>query len=204
MLGMGTQLQLIDDSVLAVDQTKLQQSEKAGKTALEAIRVATCDETTFADFMKRAHLIVQELEQEREFMVRPLLDGKAEIDKLYKAARTPWEQVKSTCKSKIAESQQARRQHEEEARKQALAAALQEDMEGCSEALSTITPPSPIPASVSWEWVVKETKKQDMPIAFLTPDLVALGHVCKLARNSEHSPTVAGVTFERVARVGVR
>src|SRR6185369_4846051 len=120
MLGMGTQLQLIDDSVLAVDQTKLQQSEKAGKTALEAIRVATCDETTFADFMKRAHLIVQELEQEREFMVRPLLDGKAEIDKLYKAARTPWEQVKSTCKSKIAESQQARRQHEEEARAQAL------------------------------------------------------------------------------------
>jgi hypothetical protein len=197
------------DSILAVDQTKLQQSETAGNTALARLRDAHCDteeqERAFADFMNRAHTIVKDLEAEREVMVRPLLDGKSEIDKLYKAARTPWENVKALCKLKIARVQTMRRKLEDDARALALAAAQADDTDKLEAAVNALVAPTQAPgASITWEWTVKNIRKGEMPLEYLVPDMDAIKAVCRMHKHSERPPVIQGVTFERTANVGVR
>lgn len=196
-------------AVLAVDQSKLQLSESAGNDALTRLQEAHCDteeqELAFADFMKRAHVIVQDLESEREIMMRPLLDSKSEIDKLYKAARTPWESVKALCKLKIARVQTMRRKLEDDARALALSAALQGKQEELEAAVLSIEErPKSHGASITWDWTVKSFRKDVMPLEYLVPDLDAIKLVCRRHKNSEHPPVIQGIVFERAAHVGVR
>lgn len=204
---------MASEIVLAVDQTKLQQSESMGNTALALLRDAPCDtaeqEQAFVDYMRRAHIIIQDLEGEREIAVRPLIDDKSKIDSLYRAARGPWESIKAVCKRKIAAREQARRKLEDEARRQAVLSATTHDSAAFSVATSTLAAlrevaPPPIAASVTWQWVVKETHKGRMPIEYLCPDESRLAAVCRLAKNQENPPVISGVVFERIANVGVR
>lgn len=202
---MGSEL-----AILAVDQTKLQLSETAGTEALTRLQEAHCDnedqERAFADFMKRAHSIVKDLEDERETMVRPLLDSKSEIDALYKAARTPWERVKAVCKLKIANAQMYRRKLEDEARALAVQAAQEGNQAAFATAVHSLGEhiAQSTGASVTWEWVVKSFRKGEMPLEYLVPDLDAIKLVCRRHKNSERPPVIQGVLFERSAHVGVR
>jgi hypothetical protein len=195
-LGMGSEL-----AILAVDKSKLSRSETSGTEALSRLQQAPCEtdeqEALFADFMKRAHHIVADLEAERETAVRPLIDDKAKIDSLYKAARLPWEGIKMLCKGKIADRQQVKKRLEDELRAEAVQAALQGD---CIAPLVEQAPP---PASVSWEWVVKSFRKGEMPLEYLVPDLDALRLVCRRHKHSEKPPVIQGVVFERSAKVRV-
>lgn len=196
-------------AVLAVDQNKLQLSESTGKEALAVLQEAHCDteeqEVAFVDFMHRAHEIVKDLEGERETMVRPLLDSKSEIDKLYKAARTPWESVKAVCKLKLARAQMARRKLEDDARAAAIAAAAEGNQEKFDIAVHAIAerPPS-VGASITWDWTVKSFRKGEIPLEYLVPDLDAIKLVCRRHKNSERPPVIQGIVFERSANVGVR
>lgn len=201
-------------SILAVDKTKLEKSRTTGEAVLAKLQARTCttaeEAQTLTDFMNRAHVLVQDLESERETMVRPLIDSKTEIDGLYKVARSPWEQVKALCKSKVAAFHTAVRSQQEEARKRAIAAAAVGDTQAVAEAITAAPVSSKQDgASVSFEWVVAEADvlemaKHPMGQQYLIADTKSLARVCAAAKTQEHPPVVPGVKFERRARVGVK
>lgn len=197
------------DTILAVDKTKLQYAKDAALHVLAKLQATPCvtveDEQTRSDYGNRAHVIVQDLEAEREIHVRPLIDDKSTIDGLYKEARTPWETVKLQCKKDIAASQEARKKAQDAARQLAAEAARAGDTQACVVALSQVQENSkPQGAGVTWEWVATETDVSKMDPHLLLPDMAALKRICALAKNQEHPPAARGVTFERRAKVGFR
>lgn len=197
------------DTVLAVDKTKLQHAKTAGEYVLTRLQTTPCetvqDEQARADIMNRAHVLIQDLEEEREIHVRPLIDDKTLIDGLYRESRKPWEDVKAQCKKDIAAAQQARAKAQDAARTLAAAAVQAGDTAACVAALAQVQENSqPEGAGVSWEWVAVSYDVAKMDKMFLLPDTKKVAGIAHANRQSITPPKLSGVVFERRAKIGVR
>jgi hypothetical protein len=195
-------------SLLAVDHTKLQNCKLGGMQAAAKLATLPCTspdhEQAFADFLQRTQVILQDLESERETLVRPLIDDKSMIDGLHKEARKPWEDVKATCKAKIAGAQLARKKAQDEARALAAEAARGGNTEACVVALSQVQENSkPEGAAVSWEWHAMILDTRELPRDWLVIDESKVKRYCKDHAKSETIPNVPGLRFERRANVRV-
>jgi hypothetical protein len=199
-------------SVLAVDMTKLEESKSKGAMVLQALTQQTAGVTfpllpehaqAFADYHARAHIIVQDSEAERETLVRPLLDDKQRIDKMYKESRTPWEGVKALCARMIAGDQNHRIAAEAEARRLASEAASRDDVVATTAALAAIPEASkPAGVTVGSEWHAFILDTRLLPRDWLVIDEAKVKAHCKAHAKSEIIPDVPGLRFERRAKVG--
>lgn len=205
---MNTTLAL-PESILAVDRTKLEKSRTTGEAVLAKLQTRVCasaeDAQTLTDFMNRAHVIVQDHDAEYEQMVRPLLDSKNELHALFKAGKTPWEQIKTCCKKLVADYHTAVRTQQDEARRLAIAAASAGDTATVSAVIAAAPQSSKQEgASVTFEWHAILEDANVLEREFLEVSATKINAFAKQYQRSETIPSKLGIRWERRAKVGVK
>lgn len=195
----------MQDAIDPIDKTRLVTLEQTWTQALADLQDLPCENDEQARWWQERLAYVQghimDLEDERQFLVRPLIDDKTRIDKLYKAAGKPAEAVKELIKVKREKYAESILALQAEAQKTAQLAAQNGDSEACASALASI--PADL-SGVTWSWEVETVDTALLPREYWVVDYAKLQSIATDARKSEQAPVVPGVVFKRAASVSAR
>ena len=197
------------EEIVAVDRTRLEAARTYWTDVLAAVKDLPCEtpdqKQWWADQLTAAQGVLKSLDAEREELVRPLIDDKARIDGLYRAARQPAEQAKDLIKTKLAGFEERLALAQRAAQEAARLAAQAGDTEACTAALAAI--PEAVQAtgaSTQWEWVPSVLDAALVPDTFKVVDESALKRYAKAYAKQDVIPAVPGVVFERKAKISAR
>jgi hypothetical protein len=173
-----------------VDYTKLAKV-KADWTAAEgALKELPCEPT-------EEHMAWWKAE--RQVLVRPLIDDKARLDKIFKEAAAAPERTKTLIKGKLAAAAEAALALQQAAHETARLAAQAGDHEAVALALESAPE-----VGGSFVWEIESVDVKVLPEEYWVVDYAKLEALAAESRKSEKPPAVPGVTFKRTARVSAR
>jgi hypothetical protein len=198
-----------DTVIVAIDRHRLAQDAALVSDLATAARLVPCDTATAEAWwvlkLDAVHALIQELEADREVLVRPLLRDKRLVDEAFKAVTGPATALKDTIKGKLAGRQEALRLAQAAAQEAARAAAEAGDLVACGAALAAIPETSTIDgAKTQWLWEAEVVDATIVPRQFLKVDEAALAKFAKAFAKEETIPDVPGVEFRRTARVSAK
>ncbi len=193
------------ETIDPVDMTKLSKLETEWAQALVDLSDVPCSNPAQEHWWKERLAYVQghiiDHEAEREVLVRPLIDDKTRIDKLFKKAGKPLNDVKDMIKAKLKASAEATLLAQESVRAAAVLAAQNGDSEACALALASIPEAT---VSASWSWVIDSVDTAILPAEYMVVDYAKLESIALGAKKSEKAPVVPGVVFKRSANITAR
>jgi hypothetical protein len=187
-----------------VDYTKLAKV-KADWTAAEgALKELPCEPTEehmawWKEKLSQVQDVVVALEAERQVLVRPLIDDKARLDKIFKEAAAAPERMKTLIKGKLAAAAEAALALQQAAHETARLAAQAGDHEAVALALESAPE-----VGGSFVWEIESVDVKVLPEEYWVVDYAKLEALAAESRKSEKPPAVPGVTFKRTARVSAR
>ena len=195
--------------IVAIDRHKLAQDAQLVETLIEHAAVVPCEDAVQEEWWVRkldaVHALLNELEDERELLVRPLLRDKRLVDEAFKTVTVPAERVKALIKAKLAGRQESLRLAQTAAQEAARDAAQAGDHAACAAALAAIPETATLTgAKTQWVWEATVSDNLSVPREFLMVDEKALAKFAKAFAASEMIPDVPGVTFKRTARVSAK
>lgn len=201
----------MSDAIVPVDLTALaaqQRGLEASVLQLEPVRCETAeDRLVLGQWLARVQTVLKALEDEREVLVRPLLDDKKRVDALYKPVTRAAEGLKALVKGKIGEYELRLVAAQEAARALAASTALAGDYTAAQDALAAIPEATAAGtgASTSFVWVTQVVNVPELPREYLVADWAALNALGVMASlGGGPAPVVPGVIWRREARVAVR
>ena len=196
-------------SIIAVDIAGLAVIAGQWTEMLAAAQQLPCDTADqrawWAEWLDKAHHAGKALEEERQELVRPLIDDKARVDAVFKAASAPALQMKDLAKSKIAAYEEAFQARQTALLLAARTAVAAGDTDAAQTALGALGEVSETNgASVAWEWVPTIVNALEVPREWCEPSVGLFKQHCKQHAKSDVIPPVPGIKFERRAVISKR
>lgn len=196
-------------ALLPIDEIELAAREEEGTKGLAALAqlpVSLEVEQVWSDLLCTCRERLKALEEDRKLRTDPIQKEKTRIDKLYRPAKSAWEQVEAKIREALQTIAQLRLDSARKARELAAEAAAQGDV---GTALATLQAAREAPAVASGVslgacWEVASFDVTKLPEEWLTIHPIVAEAYMAEHRKSETIPDVPGVVFRRVATVRAR
>lgn len=210
-MGYGARMSNQTEDILPYDKTALAATRLPFEERMAELKgyvFAQEDRPLLVQNMNWAQGVLKSLEEERENLVRPLIDDKAKIDGVYRETRSPIEAFKAFCSEQEAKLELEAQAAQHAAREIARLAAASGDAEGCLAALAAVPEADKTAGSrTTMGWDFEIVDKEAVPEIYKTVDEKLIKASCKAFAKSEVPPNIPGIVFKRSAKVaplGVR